>query len=136
MRVSARLRRVHAAKETRVTRDRLIVGAAERLRGELARHGVGSDVHGGHDVALVSVWLHLVVWVEYGPDGIRYRWWTGRFSALTGRYLYTGSPGHAVESAAARVAARYRELRADHPLSAVISEGLPLAAGETEGVAQ
>ncbi len=118
----------------RVTRDRLLVGAAERLRGELSRHGVDSDVHRGRDVALVSVWLDLVVWVEYGPDGIRYRWWTGRLSTRTGRYLYTGSPGHAVESAAARVAARYRELRTSHPLSPVIAELLSHPTGEAAEV--
>ncbi len=115
--------RTEATEGARNSRARLIVGAAERLRGELARHGIGSDVHGGRDVALVSVWLDLVVWVEYGPEGIRYRWWTGRLSTRTGRYLYTGSPGHAVESAAACVAARYRELRTGHP-------------GEAEGVAR
>ncbi len=100
----------------------LVTGSADRLRAELEQHGIRADLHRGRGVALVSVWLDLLVWVEAGPEGLRYRWWTGRVSERTGRYVYTGSPAHAVEAAARRIAARYRELVDSHPLSPMIAE--------------
>jgi hypothetical protein len=48
--------------------------AAERLSNELAALGIRTDIHGGYELALVSVWVELVVWT----DGRWYRWWSGR----------------------------------------------------------
>lgn len=84
---------------------------AEQLRAELERLGVAADLHAGDGVALLSVWLYLVVWCEWGPEGWRYRWWTGRVSDRTGRWIYTGCRALAVKTAARRIAARYAELR-------------------------
>ncbi|MEU8059264.1 hypothetical protein [Microbispora bryophytorum] len=94
---------------------------ADRLRVELERHGIAADVNEGDGLALVSVWVDLVVWCEAGPDGWRYRWWTGRTSEVTGRYVYTGCRADALQTAARRIAARYAELRRTHPLSPVLS---------------
>ncbi|GLW25307.1 hypothetical protein Mame01_53490 [Microbispora amethystogenes] len=85
--------------------------AAEQLRRELERLGITADVHKGDGVALLSVRLHLVVWCEPGPDGWRYRWWTGRVSQHAGRWVYTGCQALAVKTAAQRIAMRYAELR-------------------------
>ncbi|MEU7915686.1 hypothetical protein [Microbispora bryophytorum] len=98
--------------------------AAERLRAALEGRGVAADVHAGDGVALVSVWVEVVVWCEFGPDGWRYRWWTGRISQSTGCYVYTGCRADAVETAARRVADRYAEVRRTHPLSPVVAERL------------
>lgn len=95
----------------------LIVGAAERLRAELERYGVRADVHECDGVALVSVRLDVLVWVEAGPEGLRYRWWTGRRSNRTGFYVYAESAAHAVEEAARRISTRYREVLVGHPAS-------------------
>ncbi|MEU7939516.1 hypothetical protein [Microbispora bryophytorum] len=94
------------------TRSAALV-VAEQLRNELERLGVVADVHEGDGVALLSVWLHLVVWCERGPEGWRYRWWTGRVSQRSGRWIYTGCRALAVKTAAQRIAARYAELRRD-----------------------
>lgn len=98
--------------------------AAERLRTVLESRGIAADVHTGYGVALVSVWVDVVIWCECGPDGWRYRWWTGRLSHRTGRYVYTGCRADAVETAARRITARYSEVRRTHPLSPVVAEHL------------
>lgn len=95
----------------------LVVGAADRLRAELERKGVRTDVHEGAGVALVSARLDVLVWAEAGLEGLRYRWWTGRLSERTGLYAYAESAARAVEEAARRIATRYRELLAGHPVS-------------------
>lgn len=92
---------------------------AEQLRGELERLGVSADVHEGDGLALLSVRLHLAVWCERGPEGWRYRWWTGRVSQRTGRWIYTGCRALAVKTAAQRIAARYAELRRDSSSSSL-----------------
>ncbi|MFC0864464.1 hypothetical protein ACFHYQ_19415 [Sphaerimonospora cavernae] len=84
---------------------------AERLRVELERLGVAAEVRAGDGVALLSVWADLVVWCEQGPDGWRYRWWTGRLADHSGLYIYTRCPVQAVKTAAHRIAERYAELR-------------------------
>ena len=86
---------------------------AEQLRRELERLGITADVHEGDGVALLSVRLHLVVWCEPGPDGWRYRWWTGRVSQQAGRWVYTECQALAFKTAAQRIATRYAELRRD-----------------------
>jgi hypothetical protein len=86
----------------------LVLGGAERLGHELERLGIRVVVRQGSAVALVSVGRALDVWVEWGPEGLRYRWWTGRVSKVTGRYLYTVSPAHAFQAAARLIAARCR----------------------------
>lgn len=107
---------------------------AERLRAELERRGITADVNEGDGLALVSVWVHLVVWCESGPDGWRYRWWTGRTSQQSRRWVWTSCPSTAVETAGRRVAERYAEVRRSHPLSAVVAgmsagDGVPRQRG-------
>ncbi|WP_424536680.1 hypothetical protein ACOZ38_43600 [Sphaerisporangium viridialbum] len=85
--------------------------AALRLSRELESFGITADPHEGDRVAALSVCAGLVIWCESGPGGLRYRWWTGRVSERTGRWVYTWCSTHAPESAARRVAMRYRELR-------------------------
>ncbi|MEU7855621.1 hypothetical protein [Nonomuraea sp. NPDC049141] len=98
---------------------------AYRLRDELAMQGIAADVHDGYGVALISVWIDLVVWVECGLDGVwRYIWWTGRIHPKTGRWVYTGCPFAGVSSVARQVGERYRELLERHPWSPVIAEVL------------
>jgi hypothetical protein len=87
-----------------------VVTATLRLCYELKRYGITADPHEGHQVAALSVAYGLVVWCEYGAEGLRYRWWTGRLSQRTGRWIYTFCPASAVTSAARRVAMRYQEL--------------------------
>jgi hypothetical protein len=84
--------------------------AALRLCRELERYGITADPHEGDEVAALSVAYGLVIWCEYGPDGMRYRWWTGRLTQRTGRWIYTYCSASAVTSAARRVAMRYQEL--------------------------
>jgi hypothetical protein len=85
--------------------------AALRLCRALEHHGITADPHEGDQVAALSVTYGLVVWCEYGPDGLlRYRWWTGRLSERTGRWVYTLCPADAPTTAARRLAERYREL--------------------------
>lgn len=124
MRRPVALGAAHRKRTQDMVRRSATVSAARRLRAELEAHGISADIHEGYGVALISVWVDLLVWCEVGPDGPRYRWWTGRISDRTRRYVYTGCPGNATETAARRIAARYRELRADHPLSPVIVERL------------
>jgi hypothetical protein len=125
--------------KARSTPDRLVMAAtsgrsaarspaadvAYRLRDELAMQGIAADVHDGYGVALVSVWIDLVVWVECGLDGVwRYIWWTGRINPKTGRWVYTECPFAGVSSVARLVGERYRELLERHPWSPVIAEVL------------
>lgn len=86
--------------------------AVLRLCRELEAFGITADPHEGDQVAALSVCRGLVVWCDHGPDGMRYRWWTGRVSARTGRWVYTLCPVDACQTAARRIHARYQELRA------------------------
>jgi hypothetical protein len=91
--------------------------AALRLCRELEYHGITADPHEGDHVAALSVWIDLVVWCEYGSHGLHYRWWTGRVSDHTGRWVYTWCPASATATAARRVAQRFRELHPAYPQS-------------------
>jgi hypothetical protein len=93
-----------------VQRSPVVLAALELCR-ELERHGIRADAHPGDRVAALSVSYGLVVRCEYGPTGLHYRWWTGRLSMLTGRRVYTWCRSSAPETAARRIALRYRELQ-------------------------
>lgn len=86
--------------------------AALRLCRELESFGITADPHEGDRVAALSVCAGLVIWCENGSADMRYRWWTGRVSERTGRWVYTWCPADDPSTAARRVATRYRELRA------------------------
>ena len=68
-------------------------------------------------MALVSVWVGLVVWC----DGERY-WWRTGWDAQRKRALYAWHPAVEPVRAARRVAFRYADLCANHPLSEVIAD--------------
>ncbi|MET9344241.1 hypothetical protein [Nonomuraea sp. NPDC003804] len=104
--------------------------SAYRLQLDLADFGINSDVHVGTGIALVSVWVDLVIWVECASEGWRYRWWTGRISSRN-RYVWAFCPADAHHTAARRIAIRYRELLAGHPLSETIAD--LAATAETPG---
>ncbi|MEV6986851.1 hypothetical protein AB0M95_37110 [Sphaerisporangium sp. NPDC051017] len=87
------------------------IRAAYRLRRELEPYGIAADVNEGTGLALVSVWVHLVVWC--GPC---YLWWAGGVSPVTGRYTYRYSPADDPVTAARRVADRYFELNRASPI--------------------
>lgn len=91
--------------------------AAERLSDELAALGIRTDVHEGYGLALVSVLAGLVVWT----DGRCYRWWSGRQSRRTQRWVYAFGPADDPVTTARRIAARYKDLRQHHPLSALLN---------------
>ncbi|MEV6151534.1 hypothetical protein AB0L53_14425 [Nonomuraea sp. NPDC052129] len=91
--------------------------AAEQLRDELETLGIHADVHEGYGMALVSVWVGLVVWC----DGERY-WWRTGWDAQRRRVLYAWHSAVEPARAARRVALRYADLRANHPLSEVIAD--------------
>lgn len=92
---------------------------ASRLREELSHAGISATVGSGFGVALVTA--HRVdVWVEIGPQGWRYRWWTGQTSP-EGRREYNSCLGSAVETAARRVATRVRQVRERRLSSATLA---------------
>src|SRR5690606_29601647 len=68
-------------------------------------------------LALVSVRAGLVVWT----DGRCYRWWSGRQSRRTQRWVYAFGPADDPVTTARRIAARYKDLRQHHPLSALLN---------------
>ncbi|MEV6984802.1 hypothetical protein AB0M95_26570 [Sphaerisporangium sp. NPDC051017] len=92
------------------------------LARELERHGLCSEIHQGYGLALVSVWVDLVVWT----DATCYIWWTGQFRP-NGRRQLAYCAGNDPASAAARVAARYVELRRNHPHAQIIADVLESA---------
>lgn len=96
-----------------------VASAVLRLCRELESHGITADPHPGDQVGALSLRYGLVVWCEYGPKGLHYRWWTGRLSERTGRRVYTCCPADAPTTAARRVAERYREMATDHSPSPV-----------------
>jgi hypothetical protein len=96
------------------------VHAADRLSSALKQHGISADVHDGHGIALVSVWVDLLIWT----DGVVYRWWTGQICGRAGRRLYTTYSVNDPVAAAHRVAHRYEELHQSHPLSALTHGGM------------
>jgi hypothetical protein len=103
----------------------LVMAAAGRLRAELERYGVAAAVHEGRGVALVSVRSDLQIWVQPGPQGLRYRWWTGEISDTTGRCVFIERPAHAVEETAQRIAARCRQPLARHPVFLATGRAAP-----------
>ncbi|WP_147268848.1 hypothetical protein [Sphaerisporangium album] len=86
--------------------------AVLRLARELESHGITADPHEGDGVAALSVACWLVVWCHDHPAGLCFRWWTGRVSLNTGRWIYALCPADNPTTAARRIAARFRELRA------------------------
>jgi hypothetical protein len=92
--------------------DCTAIRAANWLRRALADHGIDAAVFEGDRVALVSVWADLVVWCECGPQGWQFRWWSGRVSDHSGRWVWSVCPAGAGRTAARRIAERYREVRA------------------------
>ncbi|WP_433423616.1 hypothetical protein ACQP1V_16170 [Microtetraspora malaysiensis] len=105
----------------RAARRSPAVVAAERLREELERYGIGADIHEGDGVALVSVWVDLVVWTD---GAYSYLWWTGEHFPRSSLRKYTYGPVDDPVAAARRVAARYAELRHGHPRSREVGETL------------
>lgn len=99
--------------------------AALRLTQELERHGITGDVHEGYGIALVSVWVELVVWC----NGFAYHWWNGEYWDKTGFRKHTFHTADNPATAARRVALRYAELRANHPLSPALVQALSPAPG-------
>jgi hypothetical protein len=66
--------------------------------------GIAADVAHGYGLALVSVGCRpWVVWCEFGLDGWRFRWWSGRVSAVTGYWVWEGCPLGAGQTAARRI---------------------------------
>lgn len=96
------------------------LNAAMRLQRELGHLGIGSDVHDGYGLALLSVWVGLVVWC----DGERY-WWRTSWDARRQRVVYAWHASTEPARAAHRVALRYAHLRTSHPLSTLIAEAQP-----------
>ncbi|MEU4546013.1 hypothetical protein [Nonomuraea dietziae] len=94
--------------------------AADHLRQALAREGIAADVHDGYGLALVSVWVGLVVW----SDGLRY-WWRVGWNGEHARPVYAWHPSTDPARAGRRVALRYADLRASHPLSEAITGAYP-----------
>ncbi|MFC5946567.1 hypothetical protein, partial [Micromonospora harpali] len=91
--------------QTELSGRRALV-SAERLQAELGHLGVGSDVHAGHGMAMVSVWVGLVVW----SDGERF-WWRTGWNIEHIRPVYAWHPSTEPRRAARRVARRYASLR-------------------------
>ncbi|MFI7052272.1 hypothetical protein ACIBLB_09455 [Streptosporangium canum] len=88
------------------------VDAAEELRKALDRHEIPADVHAGHGLALVSVWIGLVVWC----DGERF-WWRTGWDDRRQRFTYAWHPAIDPARAARRLAFRYSDLRRKHKRS-------------------
>ncbi|MFD0656673.1 hypothetical protein [Thermocatellispora tengchongensis] len=102
-----------ASASARVSPGRELGEVAAALVLELGRSGLRVDVHPGDRSVVVSVWRDLLVRCVSGPDGaLHYVWWTGRTSRRTGRPVLTSCSADHPGAAAARVLARYRELRA------------------------
>ncbi|MEV0614237.1 hypothetical protein AB0I81_13005 [Nonomuraea sp. NPDC050404] len=93
---------------------------AIQLQQELARLRIASDVHNGYGLALVSVWVGLIVWC----DGGRF-WWRTGWEARRQRFIYDWHPSMEPSLAAHRIAFRYAQLRASHPLSTLVAEVQP-----------
>ncbi|WP_214325107.1 hypothetical protein [Nonomuraea sediminis] len=91
---------------------------AHALRATLRDLGISADVHAGHGVALVSVWVDLLIWC----DGFTYRWWNGQVSSATGRRIYIVYSADNPPTAARAVAYRLSVVRQTHPLSPLIVE--------------
>ncbi|GAA4205008.1 hypothetical protein GCM10022252_64850 [Streptosporangium oxazolinicum] len=91
--------------------------AAELLRHALREEGIVSDVHGGHGLALVSVWTGLVV----GCDGELF-WWRTGWDPRRYRFTYSRHPAMDPQRAAYRIASRYTNLRETHPLPEPMAE--------------
>ncbi|MEV0826297.1 hypothetical protein [Nonomuraea rubra] len=79
--------------------------AAEQLQRELNHLGIHSDVHDGHGLALVSVWVGLVVWC----DCERF-WWRTGWDVIRKRAIYAWHPALEPARAAGRLARRYAEI--------------------------
>ncbi|MEV0595694.1 hypothetical protein [Nonomuraea cavernae] len=90
--------------------------SADLLRQALETdHGIHADVHSGHGLALVSVWVGLVVWC----DG-EWHWWRAGWDDRRKRVLYARHPAIEPSRAARRIAFRYVDLRNQCPLTETI----------------
>lgn len=92
------------------------VASADRLKYALRDLGIAADANDGYGLASVSVWVGLVVWC----DGERF-WWRAGWDERRNRAVYAWHSALEPVRAARRVAFRYADLRATHPLSAAIS---------------
>jgi hypothetical protein len=101
---------------------------AELLRQALAQEGIAADVHDGYGLALVSVWVGLVVWC----DGYRF-WWRTAWDPERKRAVYAWHAAIEPVRAARRVAFRYADLRAGHPLSQTVSSMASAASASPAG---
>ncbi|MDF5757638.1 hypothetical protein [Spongiactinospora sp. TRM90649] len=84
--------------------------AAEELHAALGERGIAGDIHGGHGLALVSVWQELIVW----SDG-RYFWWRTGWDRHRYRAIHAWHSALDPRGAAGRIAATYERLRAVYP---------------------
>ncbi|WP_084959061.1 hypothetical protein [Thermoactinospora rubra] len=84
----------------------------------LADQGIGVDVHDGYGLAVVSVRAGLLVWC----NGDRF-WWGSGWEERRKRPVYSWHPACEPDRAARRIAFRYRDLRATHPVPAVLQQG-------------
>ncbi|MEV0228696.1 hypothetical protein [Nonomuraea sp. NPDC050786] len=90
---------------------------AQLLQKALEERDIAADVHDGYGLALVSVWVGLIVWC----DGYRF-WWRTGWDPVRKRAVYAWHPAIEPGRAARRVAFRYADLRASHPLSPMIRD--------------
>ncbi|MFB9623451.1 hypothetical protein [Nonomuraea helvata] len=97
-----------------------VLNTAVQLQGELGRLEIASDIHDGYGLALLSVWVGLVVWC----DGGRF-WWRTGWDPRRQRVIYAWHPSADPARAARRIALRYVQLRASHPLSTMIAGAQP-----------
>ncbi|GAA4183326.1 hypothetical protein GCM10022252_10590 [Streptosporangium oxazolinicum] len=110
--------------DTVITKAARSSHAAEQLRTALDDLGITADVHQGHGVTLLSVWVDLLVW----SDGFRFMWWNGEYSMRTGRRKYAAHTAGNPATAAHRIAARYTDLRTTRsaPAPTAATQAAPL----------
>ncbi|WP_147268756.1 hypothetical protein [Sphaerisporangium album] len=87
-----------------------VLKAAQRLCRELQRYRIAVSLDITTDGRILSVHPDLTVWCDPGPEGLRYRWWTGRISERTGRAVFTLCRVDAPDVAARRIVERYSAL--------------------------
>ncbi|MFI6291961.1 hypothetical protein ACIBEJ_10285 [Nonomuraea sp. NPDC050790] len=89
--------------------------SARRLVHALDVHGLPATVHEGYGIALVSIQLRLLIWVECGSYGWHFRWWTGEVSRRTGHWIWALCPAAAASTAARRIVQRYEAVLGGRP---------------------
>jgi hypothetical protein len=94
--------------------------AARRLCRALEPYGVLAIAYDGSGVSLVWVNRHLVVWCEYGPEGLYYRWFTGRRSrSRPALWVYARCAADSPDAAARQVAHTFRQLPVEQVVARV-----------------